>query len=769
MSASNRGWTPPRDDGRGADAVFAGGGEMGALCRGFDWASTPLGPVEGWSHSLRTTAATVITSRHPMFLWWGPDLIQIYNDGYRPSLGQGGRHPRALGMPGADFWTDIWEIIGPQIDEVMTAGGATWHEDQLVAIERNERIEEVYWTYGYSPVRDDDGSIGGTLVVCQETTARVIAERRLLTLHRLAATEPRGSREEVARQVMGLLVGDRLDIPFALFYSAPDGSPDARPVLIHAEGIEDPLAPDRWPLDDVLASRDLHLVDVRGWPEIEGAGPWPETPDSAVVLPVLAAGQDHPLGVLVAGLSARLGWSEEYREFFMGASTHVGAQLATRALREERARRDRELEVERARLAHVFQHAPAFLAILRGPTHIFELVNDAYSQLVGHREVLGKPVLEALPEVRDQGFIGLLHGVLETGEPFVGREVPITLVRSPGEAPQERFVDLVYLPLVEADGTRSGVIAHGTDVTDHVRARAEVERLFRESEIARREAEEASRAKGQFLANMSHELRTPINGILGYADLLELGLQGKLSAGQQSFVDRIRASSQHLIALVNEILDLSKIEAGGMTVAAERVPIDETIHEALAMTLPLADARGIQVTHSTECDPDAIFLGDQDRVRQILVNLLSNAVKFTRPGGRAAIRCAVVDRVPPDLEMSSNGPSLVVEVEDTGIGIAAAQLARIFEPFVQVDDSNTREADGTGLGLTISRTLARMMDGDLTVQSQPGKGSTFTLWLPTPTPPGSDSSSEADSAAESNTEPAADSNAESDSSPLQPR
>jgi signal transduction histidine kinase len=791
MSIPDRGRVvSPRDAGGTADAVFAGGGELGALCRGFDWGSTPLGPVDAWSHSLRTTAATVINSRHPMFLWWGPELIQIYNDGYRPSLGVGDRHPRALGMGAREFWTDIWEIIGPQIEGVMIAGEATWHEDQLVAIERNDRIEEVYWTYGYSPVRDDDGSIGGTLVVCQETTSRVIAERRLRTLHRLAAAQPRGSLEDVARQVMSTLVGDLLDIPFALLYLAPDATvangtvADATAVndhlagasspeysLIHAEGEVGPMAPDRWPLDPALASGDLRLVDVRGWPELEGAGPWPETPVSAVVLPLVATGHDRPLGVLVAGLSARLGWSDEYREFFLGAANHVGAHLAALQLRDERARRDRELEVERARLAYVFHHAPAFLAILKGPTHTFALVNDAYYQLVGHREILGKPVLEALPEVGGQGFVELLDGVLATGEPFIGREVPVALSRTPGESPQERYVDLVYLPLVDADGTRSGVIAHGADVTDHVRARAEVERLFQESEVARQEAEQASRAKGQFLANMSHELRTPINGILGYTDLLELGLQGELTDGQQSFVDRIRASSRHLIALVNEILDLSKIEAGGMTVDSRRVPIGDTIREALEMTTPLADAKGIQVIHADGCESDAMYQGDQDRVRQILANLLSNAVKFTRPGGHVAVRCSAVDQAPADLElaMPGNRPALVLEVEDTGIGIDAPELARIFEPFVQVDDSNTREADGIGLGLTISRTLARMMDGDLTVRSQPGKGSTFTLWLPMPLGPDDADDTRRDAPDRADVADASGSSAGSGASPLQPR
>jgi PAS domain S-box-containing protein len=191
---------PPVDDRSANDAaavLFAGPGEMRALCRAYDWASTPLGPLEAWPLSLRTTAGIVLESRNPMFLFWGPELIQLYNDAYRPSLGEGGRHPRALGMRGEEFWTDIWEVIGPQIEQVMTTGEATWHEDQYLPIERNGRLEDVWWTYSYSPVRGDDGRIAGTLVVCQETTGRIRAERERERL--------RGETARVERQAARVL------------------------------------------------------------------------------------------------------------------------------------------------------------------------------------------------------------------------------------------------------------------------------------------------------------------------------------------------------------------------------------------------------------------------------------------------------------------------------------------------------------------------------------------------------------------------------------
>ena len=154
---------------------------MAELIRGFDWASSPLGRIETWSDTLVITVNLLLASRHPMFLWWGPDLIQFYNDGYRPSI-RADKHPSAIGQRGRECWPEIWPIIGPQIEAVMGQGSSTWNTNQLVPINRNGKLEEVFWTYSYSPVRDKDGTVRGTLVVCSETTEHVLSERRLRTL-----------------------------------------------------------------------------------------------------------------------------------------------------------------------------------------------------------------------------------------------------------------------------------------------------------------------------------------------------------------------------------------------------------------------------------------------------------------------------------------------------------------------------------------------------------------------------------------------------------
>ena len=369
----------------------------------------------------------------------------------------------------------------------------------------------------------------------------------------------------------------------------------------------------------------------------------------------------------------------------------------------------RQAERAEARLREVFAQAPAFLAVMRGEDHVFEYANTAYYQLVGHRELLGRPVFEALPEVRGQGFEDLLRNVLSTGKPFVGREIAVTVARKDGR-PEERFVDLVYYPITDQDGRRTGVVAHGSDVTEHVLARREAQEL-------KVRAEEASQAKSAFLANMSHEIRTPINAVIGYADLLDVGIGGELTPQQQDYVTRIRNSSRHLLGLVNDVLDLSKIEAGEMKLRSRQVVLAGPVKHAADMITPEAEAKKLTLKVDWGCDPTTTVFGDEDRIRQIVLNLLSNAVKFTEGGGRVRVSATANDR------------TVSVAVADTGIGIDSAQLDAIFQPFVQAEAGHTRRAGGTGLGLTISRRFAEMMGGELRVASEVGKGSVFTLVL----------------------------------------
>ncbi len=675
--------------------LFPGASEMARRCRALDWSSTPLGDPQGWPAALRLAVRTALECPFPINLWCGPALTLIYNDGYVDVLGA--KHPGALGQPGNVVWSEIWPDIEAIFDSVRQGGPSVYAQDARFLMERAAGAgdpAEAWFTFSISPVRDDDGALVGFLNVATETTGRVRAEE-----------EARGAR--------------------------------------------------------------------------------------------------------------------------------AAAERAEHQLRE------------------VFRQAPGFLAVLRGPAHRFEFANAAYLRLVGRAEIVGRTVDEALPEVREQGFIALLDQVLGTGEAYVGRETAVQLARTPGGATEEVFVDFVYQPIADDSGGLAGIVVHGTDVTEAVRARREIERLFHESEDVRsaaeaseeryrflanaipvqvwtaapnglldyvsdrtaryfartpaqvvgaqwiavlhpddvaaaterwihslstgepyqmefrlwsaehnayrwhlarasaqhdetgaiirwfgtnteiedrkqveaelrrltREATEANRAKGDFLAAMSHELRTPLNAIGGYAQLIELGVRGPITEEQRVDLLKIQRSKNHLDGLVRDVLNFAKLGSGRIDLHPRAVLVAELLESVRVMVTPQLAQK--QLALVAEDFPDGLsVMADEDKATQILLNLFSNALKFTPPNGRIAVAIQL------------NDSDVCVAVRDTGIGIDADQLERIFEPFVQAKHELQPSDRGVGLGLAISRQLARAMNGDLTVRSTPGRGSTFTLRLP---------------------------------------
>lgn len=256
--------------------------------------------------------------------------------------------------------------------------------------------------------------------------------------------------------------------------------------------------------------------------------------------------------------------------------------------------------------------------------------------------------------------------------------------------------------------------------------------LIERAQAATTEALEANRAKSEFLATMSHELRTPLNAVLGYSQLLDMGVLGPVTESQHEHLDRLRSSSVHLLALVNDVLDLSKVDAGRMQVAEEVGSFHDVTESALVLVRPQAVARNITLVNECNDAGETTYIGDPDRVRQILANLLSNSIKFTHPGGRVNVTCGTSADIPPNMELEGPGSWAFASVRDTGMGISPDELERMFEPFVQGESGHTRERGGTGLGLTISRRFARLMHGGISVESARGLGSNFTLWLQAP-------------------------------------
>jgi PAS domain S-box-containing protein len=278
------------------------------------------------------------------------------------------------------------------------------------------------------------------------------------------------------------------------------------------------------------------------------------------------------------------------------------------------------------------------------------------------------------------------------------------------------WANVIITPLKDGNGKLRGFSKVTRDITEQKRTRQQIEQQNQELELRNREVERATRLKSKFLASMSHELRTPLNAIVGFSDLLAEGTPGELNTKQKRFVDHIKKGSAHLLQLINDILDLSKIEAGQLELRCEDFQVTDALPEVLSTIRPLAMAKNIQVQQTLESD--GRVYADRVRFKQILYNLLSNAVKFTSQGGSISI------------EYAEEGNFVRLSVIDSGIGIRVEDQAVIFEEFRQVEGSSGATHEGTGLGLAITRRLVEQQGGRISLESEPGKGSRFTFTLP---------------------------------------
>jgi signal transduction histidine kinase len=642
------------------ELTFPGDSEMARLSRAFDWATTSVGPVDGWPPSLTVTIRNLITARSPMLLFWGPELIQFYNDAFRPSLGDDGRHPRGLGAPAASFWIDAWGVIGAEIHGVFNTGVATWHEDVYVPIDRDGRLDDVWWTSGYSPVFTETGSINGVLVVCQETTQRMVTER------------------------------DR------------------------------------------------------------------------------------------AALAATL-------------------------------------EADRVRLAAIFEHAPSVHAMMRGPDHTFVLANPAYLSVIGNRDIIGKTVAEALPEVREQGFIELLDRVRETGEPFEGRHLPVTLARVPGAPVETRYGNFVYQRVREANGDYA-IVAHGVDVTEEVvlvrelreseeRLREQFQRLpiptvlwevtsdvdmvlidlnaaaaslydangtargararslFPDMEtviaasaralreqvtismtvlrdfggaIGKRQLEltigpqppsrvlihavdvterialeeqlrqaQKIQSIGRLAGGVAHDVRNNLTSLIGHLELALATLPPDAPALEDLL--EVRRAADRAAEITRQLLAFSRQQM----LAPRRMSLGTSVTQMERMLRRLL---GDDIEMAITLDPDAgEIMADPSQMEQVVLNLAVNARDAMPGGGTLSFD---VRRVAGDY--------VRLEASDTGSGMDEETKRQIFEPFF-----TTKEVgQGSGLGLSTVHGIVAQSGGHIHVESAPGSGARFQVFFP---------------------------------------
>jgi signal transduction histidine kinase/CheY-like chemotaxis protein len=616
-----------------------------------------------------------------MFVWWGPELIQFYNDAYLPSFGHG-KHPLAMGQRGDDCWQEIWPIIYPQIADVLQFGKASWNENQLVPIFRNDRIEEVYWTYGYSPILNEAGAVGGVLVVCTETTSGVLGVRRLEFIRQLStALGDAEDHSDVIRIFARCLEAAPLDVPLAI--TRTDDNAVVR------VGIESDDA-SRLLSETAECSGEL-LALTSGF----ACGAWPEK-----VTSVFNQRLDGAIkGTITFGISPRLPFDDAYRQFLLQIVEQV---VSTQARL--------DIEVERRRL---LLQAPVAAALLTGPDHVYEIANSRYVAMVG-RDVLGKRYMEAFPELRDTELASIIDSVYTLGQPFSTQEMLVRLVDDQTGALQDHFFNFSLEPIRNVRGHVYGMMAIAVDITAHVRARSALEQAYDERARLLDAAQVASRAKDEFLAMLGHELRNPLAPIMTAIEVMKV----RKVAGLERECEVIERQASHLVTLVDDLLDVSRVVQGKIELKKRRVALADVVANAVEMASPLLEKRRHQLEVQVEPSGFDVY-ADGTRLAQVISNLLTNAARYTDPGGKIRVSA------------ERSGSEALLRVEDTGIGISDEQLPLLFEPFFQGKRSIERAQGGLGLGLALVKSLVDLHGGFVRVESAGiGQGSTFEVGLP---------------------------------------
>ncbi|QCL77217.1 MULTISPECIES: response regulator [Agrobacterium] len=753
---------------------------MAQMMRRHDWANDPLGSPDGWPEALKVAIRLLLTSKFEMWLGWGPDIAFFYNDAYRPTLGN--KHPHALAVPTKILWAEIWDDVKGRLATVYETGQATWDRALLLFLERDGYPEETYHTFSYSPLLGDGGKVEGVFCAVTEETERVISERRLATMRTLAsglaAVDTQRGVFDASREA---LRQNLQDLPFSALYVFDDEGNGRRQWICGAPEDLALLPPEIsrsvgiWNLERAWAEQAVELVDLSTSKEIP-VGPWPKAPFQAAIVPLIGQGSEQSRGILISGLNPHRAVSDEYLDFLKLLAGQITSRLASAEAFETERRRaaalaeaaemrekasvalqqlNRQLAsevelrtTERDRMRALFQQAPSFMCILSGPEHTFELVNDAYLQLVGYRQLIGLSVRDALPEVAGQGFFELLDDVFQSGKPYIGQYAPVFLQRAGSAEPDERFVNLIYQPIFDQVGNVTGIFVDGFDVTDQKRAEDQLQSLNQTLEqkveqrtqelrsalleleketverenvqIALRQAQKME-ALGNLTGGVAHDFNNLLQVVSGNLQLLSRDIDGNTRAEQR--LNNALAGVARGAKLASQLLAFGRrqpLEPKVVNVRRLIQNMDDMLRRALGEEIELETVVSGGLWNT---------LIDPSQLENAILNLAINARDAM--GGRGRLTIETANSILDDDYARSHddvraGQYVLVAVTDTGSGIPPEILEHVLEPFF----STKTDGKGSGLGLSMVYGFLKQSGGHLKIYSEVGHGTTMKLYMP---------------------------------------
>ena len=698
---------------------------MAMLIGAYRWEGTSLGAIESWPQALRTALSLMLNSGFPTCLFWGPAMITFYNDAFRPSLGNNGKHPSALGQPGAVAWGDSWREMKPLLDQVQSGEGA-WSEGTFVPFFRNGHLEETYWTFSYSSVRDETGAVAGVLLTCAETTNKVLNERQMQTLRRLGdLIHAADSADSVLRTSIAALAANDKDFPFAVMYrlqrngqlATPSGFAGLTGLTVDAGSLLQEIdlsrvSDDAADLKKAVLSKKNILSDRFVIGEDIFRGRPIKKVKQFIYIPISHEAYEYPPAVLVAGLNPYRKFDELYHQFVKLIADQISLGFGRAVAHQEERKRMQSLD------------AIVATCILRGPDNMVEMANAPFLAVMAKPVdmALFKPARQTFPEIMEQGVEKIINVVRATGKRFHANEMVLFIARR--GIPQKAYVNITCEPLVEADGSVSGVMIIANEVTDLValRKRAQETAYRFEAENERRSLELVKKnAELEQLAYVSsHDLQEPLRKIQTFADLAVQNLGNPKMA--ERYLDKIDSSAARMSSLIKAMSVYSKTFEG----EAHFQPVN--LNEIL--TNVIGDFEGMIAEKSATIhrEPLPMLTANAVQIHELFTSLLSNALKFSERPPQIVIRSEEVDDQEKIRQMLAPGYAYIkISVRDNGIGFDQRYERKLFSLFQQLNSRG--EYEGAGIGLSLCKKIAENHDGTIRGTSTQGQGSVFEVYL----------------------------------------
>jgi signal transduction histidine kinase/CheY-like chemotaxis protein/PAS domain-containing protein len=750
---------------RFSDRLSCFPGEMSCRVRAHPWDATPLGPLNTWPQSLVTAVSLLLECQLPMYLAWGPEFTQIYNDAYRSILGA--KHPGALGASTPKTWQEIWPTVGPMWQEVL-AGKSIGFDDFKLTIDRFGYEEDCYFNFSYSAARNDEGLAVGVCVTFAETTKKVLAERRLRFLDDLSQATRSLSEPSEVMNVTATLLGQHLEVNRCAYAQVLADENTFDLIGDYNQGVKSIVG--RYKFTDFGAEVQRLMVLDQAYinPDVDASPITRGTDLSAYRLTQIQSVICVPLhkdGRFVAAMAvhqatprrwnddeielvetvvdrcwdalerlrAHAALQEEAQslEILNRTGTLLAAELDLEALLQRAT--DAATELTGARFGAFFYNGVAesgeayMLYTLSGaPRHAFEHLGHPRPTALFGPTFRGEPPIRVDDVLADPryGQWAPHHGMPKNHLP-VRSYLAVPVIGRLGEVIGGLFFGHTDVGVFTERSERLavGIASQAAIAVDNARLYTQAKQsahertLLLESErAARQDAEHAGLIKDAFLATLSHELRTPLSAITGWVHILKRKL-GPSQPDLLKGVEIINRSAQMQVKLVDDLLDVSRINSGKFSLETKPMSPRVVIEAAVDMVRPSAEAAGIKL--EVALNDTGLILGDPGRLQQAVWNLLANGVKFTPKGGTVRV------------ELQQEPSRTLIRVLDTGVGISPEFLPRVFDRFRQADSSMTRQYGGLGLGLAIVRSVVELHGGEVIAESDGvGQGARFVIVLP---------------------------------------